>query len=118
MAYQRLKNYLRTYRRRHGFSQEEISRLLGASSGTKVSRYESFSRHPALIAVFAYEIIFNTPVRELFAGTYDSVRRDVRERAAHLLKAIGPDAGNPRTVRKLDALRRIVESQGPNRTAS
>ena len=90
-----------------------MSFLLGVSSGTKVSRYENFSRYPSVITVFAYEIIFNTPVRELFAGSYESVLRDVRARAARLLKALEP-TGNSRTARKLDILRKIVESKNAN----
>lgn len=87
--------------------------LLGASSGTKVSRYESFRRSPAVITVFAYETIFNKPARELFAGTYDAVRRDVHKRAGRLTKTLEPKAKTPRTVRKLQLLRTIVESK-PN----
>ena len=36
----KLENYLRTYRRRAGLSQDEMAFLLGTKSGTKVSRYE------------------------------------------------------------------------------
>lgn len=110
MAHQRLQHYLRTYRRRHGFSQAELALLLGASSDTKVSRYESFRRSPSVTAVFAYEIIFNTPARDLFAGSYDAVRGDIRERAGRLIKLLEPDAKNPRTLRKLQLLRTIVGS--------
>ena len=35
--------------------------LLGAVSGTKVSRYENFTRMPGAITVFAFEIVFNQP---------------------------------------------------------
>jgi DNA-binding XRE family transcriptional regulator len=111
VARHRLKHYLRTYRRRFAFSQEEIALLLGASSGTKVSRYESFKRHPPVIAVFAYEIIFNQPIQDLFAGAYDAVRRDVQTRAKELLKALEAERTNPRTSLKLQLLRAIVESK-------
>ena len=111
MARHRLQHYLRTYRRRFGLSQEEIARLLGASSGTKVSRYESFKRHPSVIAVFAYEIIFNKPIRDLFAGAYNAVRRDVQDRAKELLKALETEVANPRKSLKLQLLQAIVESK-------
>lgn len=110
MAHKHLQHYLRTYRRRHGFSQAEVALLLGASSDTKVSRYESFRRSPSVTSVFAYEIIFKTPVRNLFAGAYDIVRRDVRARAGRLIKVLEPDARNPRTLRKLQLLRTVVGS--------
>jgi transcriptional regulator with XRE-family HTH domain len=113
VAHNRLQHYLRTHRRRHGFTQEEIALLLGASSDTKVSRYESFRRDPGVITVFAYEIIFNKAAKELFAGTYEAVRRDVHERADQLIKMLESRAKHPRTLRKLQLLRTIVESK-PN----
>ncbi len=111
MIQNRLQHYLRTHRRRHGLSQSEIAQLLGASSAGKVSRYESFRRRPSVATTFAYEIIFNMPASELFAGAYESVRSDVRERALRMIKSLEPYARNPRTDRKLQLLRIIVESK-------
>ena len=110
MANQRLQHYLRTYRRRSGFSQAEIALLLGASSATKVSRYERFSRHPSVAAVFAYEIIFDQPVKYLFAGRYDAVRRDIRARAQQLMEKIETGSDTPQTSLKLKRLRAILEA--------
>ncbi len=111
MTQTRLQHYLRTFRRRSGFSQQEIALLLGTSSGTKVSRYEGFKRFPSVISIFAYEIIFNQPIRELFAGTYTLVRRDVRARAEQLLNALSSvRKSDARTSRKIALLRAIVES--------
>ena len=108
-----LQNYLRTHRRRMGLSQEEVANLLGASSGTKVSRHESFARRPAVPTVFAYEIIFNRPARELFAGNYQSIRLAVQERARHMAERLHsrPDARTGKTLRKLQLLRAIAESK-------
>ena len=111
MAQQRLQHYLRTYRRRSGLSQKEVAGLLGSASGAKVSRYESFKRYPSVITIFAYEIIFSQPVRELFAGSYAAVRQDVRARAARLLKALSTETANPRTARKVQRLTAIVDAR-------
>jgi len=55
-----LKSYLRTYRKRSSFFQDEVAFLLGSVSGAKVSRYEHWARRPTMktaggahIAVFA-----------------------------------------------------------------
>jgi hypothetical protein len=88
--------------------------LLGAASGSKVSRYESFTRLPGVFAIFAYEVVFNQPVRELFAGSYHAVRVLVRARAKRLLKRLSAHATSAqatRLVRKLQLLRSIVESK-------
>jgi len=108
---QLLHHYLRTHRRRSGFSQDEIARLLGSASGTRVSRYERFARNPCLDTVFAYEIIFKKPIRQLFAGRYEAVRLDVRTRALQLSEALSKRAADHRTARKLSLLREIVESK-------
>ncbi len=111
MANQPLRNYLRTYRRRSGLSQEETARLLGTSSGTRVSRYENFTRLPSVGGIFGYELIFNQPARRLFGGAYEAVHRAVRARAKRLAKTLAAQAENPRTARKLRLLRAIVDSK-------
>ena len=52
----KLQNYLRTYRKRSGLSQDEVAFLLGCQTGAKVSRYEPFARKPSLETLFAYEV--------------------------------------------------------------
>jgi len=87
--------------------------LLGAVSGTKVSRYENFARMPAVEMIFAYEIVFNQPASELFAGVYQAIRRSLQPRAKRLLQQLAVDAAgkpNARVARKLELLRAIVES--------
>jgi transcriptional regulator with XRE-family HTH domain len=111
VANQPLRNYLRTYRHRCGLSQEEIARLLGTSSGTKISRYENFARLPSVAGIFGYEIIFNQPAHRLFGGAYEAVHRTVRARAKRLRKTLTAQAGNPRTARKLQLLRSIIDSK-------
>ena len=79
-----LSNYLRTYRKKSALSQEEVAFLLGGigmSKGSAVSRYESFTREPTLSVALAYEVINGKPVRELFAGLYEQVEKDVAKRA-------------------------------------
>jgi len=60
----KLENYLRTYRKQSGLSQDEVAYLLGCQNGTKVSRYERFARKPSLETLFAYEVVFGAPARE------------------------------------------------------
>jgi hypothetical protein len=89
--------------------------LLGAMSGTKVSRYEKFTRMPAALTIFACEIVFNQPASELFAGSYEATRRAIQKRARRMLKRLDalPDGQSKKTLRKLELLRAIVEAK-PN----
>jgi transcriptional regulator with XRE-family HTH domain len=120
VAPHRLPHYLRTHRRRSGFSQTEIAALLGTASSTKVSRYETFTRMPAVETIWAYEVVFNQPASELFAGCYEAVRQSVQVRAGRMLRTLLTHAAEPyppRIARKLALLRAIVE-QKPDGSAA
>ena len=106
-----LENYLRTYRRRSRFSQEDVALLLGSRSGTKVCRYEQRVRKPTLEIALAYEAIFQVPVSALFAGLYRKVEKEIIARAEDLAERLV----SANTVRvsshKLAALRAISTRQ-------
>ena len=111
-----LENYLRTQRRRSGFSQDEIAFLLGSLSGGKVSRYEHRVRRPTLETALAYEAIFQVPVSALFAGLYRKVEKEIIARAEDLAERLV----SANTVRvsshKLAALRAISTRQPASQT--
>ena len=85
--------------------------LLGAASGTKVSRYENFTRMPGALTVFAFEVVFHQPASELFAGTYQAIRLAVQARALRMVDQLNaqPEAHDRRTLHRLNLLRSIVE---------
>jgi len=70
MAQPKLHNYLKTYRRRAGLSQDELAYLLGCADGAKVSRYERRERQPSLETLLAYQVLLGPDASELFAGLY------------------------------------------------
>ena len=83
-----LPNYLRTNRKHISLSQEEVAFLLGfkgEDKGIKVCRDEKFAREPSLQMALAYEAIYGRPVRELFAGLYEQIEKEVAERAKVLI---------------------------------
>jgi transcriptional regulator with XRE-family HTH domain len=81
VANRKLHNYLRTYRKRTGFFQDELAFLLGTEGGgPAISRYEHFVREPTLQTALACEVILRVPVRELFAGMYEEAERKTLER--------------------------------------
>lgn len=87
-----LPNYLKTYRKRSGLSQEDVAFLVGLSSRAKVSRYEGGRRLPALQTLLAYEQVLGMPAQELFAGLNQQVERETRRRAKVLARrATGED---------------------------
>ena len=107
-----LDNYLRTYRKRSGLSQDEVAFLLGCQNGTKVSRYERFARKPSLETLFGYEMIFGATARELFAGAYQKVEKRTLNRAQLLTRKLNRATPNSMATRKLQILRAITSGSG------
>lgn len=108
MASHKLDNYLLTCRKSAGLSQDEVAFLLGGTSGTKIARYERRVRVPLLDTALAYEAVFQTPVRSLFAGRFQRVESAMRRRGRLLLRKLETSKQDRFTERKLALLRAIV----------
>jgi hypothetical protein len=117
VPYQPRQNCLRTTRRRSGLWQDEIAFLLGATSGAKVSRHETFARVPSVSSIFAYEVIFRSSAQVLFPGVYEEVRRAVIRRAKCLIQELSERPGDPLAMHKVKSLRAIVEGEGQQPSA-
>ena len=115
-----LSNYLRTYRKRSGLSQAELGLLLGGRDRTKVSRYERTARLPNLDTVFAYEVIFGVPARELFSGLYSEVETRIHEQAKLLAAELAEAPSTPEVRHKREAVQEIISRAGlaPQETMS
>jgi len=108
-----LPNYLQTHRNRLALSQEEVAFLLGfqgEGKAIKVCRDEKFARMPTLEAALAYEVIYDRPVSELFAGLHQQIEKEVAARAKIL--TFRKDRKNNRlTAHKRQALTRLAAGQ-------
>ena len=71
------KNNLLLYRRRMGFSQKHVARLLGHPNNEMLFRYERGRRLPPLMTALRLEIIYRVPVAFLYGRTYDAMREEV-----------------------------------------
>ena len=111
MSHVPLKTYLRTYRRRSGLSQEEMAFLLGAMSGTSVSRHETGRRLPILETALAYEFILEMPTRTLYEGLFAGRRSEVQKRARGLCRSLEKKRGTPRRNRKIALLKRLIGTE-------
>ena len=105
----KLHNYLRTYRKRAGFSQADVAFLLGCAGGSKVSRYERFAREPALKAALAYSVVFGVPLQELFAGVHAKIEQTIVKRAGVLSDRLAASKADRITAQKLAALKAITD---------
>jgi DNA-binding XRE family transcriptional regulator len=73
-------------------SQGEVAFLLGHAKSSHISRYENAEHVPNLEAALAYEVIFKSPLSEIFGGLYRKVEQEVAERARIL--ASGKEGGD------------------------
>src|SRR5439155_14388770 len=108
----RLPNYLKTYRKRAGFSQDEVAFLLGCRSGAKVSRYERRSRQPGLETALGYRALFGTAVDELFVGISEKVESEVVIRARILSERLSTAEADRSVTRKLQFLAALAARLG------
>jgi Holliday junction resolvasome RuvABC endonuclease subunit/DNA-binding XRE family transcriptional regulator len=77
-----LKSYLWTHRKRMGYTQQDVARLLGCASSNQISRYERGSV-PSLKAAIGFEILYEAPICDLFSGLYDSVQTAIKRQQDH-----------------------------------
>ncbi len=105
---QRMHNYLRTYRKRAGLTQDEMTQLLGCQSGTKVSRYERLSRKPNLETAFACQVIVGIPAHELFPGVYKEVEILTKKRVQELSEKLVATQSSPVGDYKMRMLSNII----------
>ena len=108
----RLENYVWIYRKRSGLTQDEVAFLLGCESGTKVSRYERYTRKPNLETLFGYELLLGAPGRELFAGTFEKIGKKILRRAQLLTRKLNRATPSPTATRKLQILEAITFGSG------
>lgn len=102
-----LSNYLRTYRKRSGLTQEELARLFGCQSGQIVSRYEHNVREPNLRAIFAFQIVFGITADKLFPRIYAQAENLARKRVHILIANLSKQTQSPRRQHKLKVLKGI-----------
>jgi len=108
-----LPNYIRRYRKRACLTQEEVGFILGLKSGAGLSRHERFKQTPDLQTLLAYEMLFRTPVRNLFDGTHRDVERKLLRRIRLLIRKLG-EAGQRRGwQRKIEILSAYLEERAP-----
>ena len=89
-------NYLRVHRRRCGLSQRDLGLLAGYKNEWQVSRHERSKTVPPLLVALAYEIVFQVPVAQLFAG----FRKAVDDAVARNLEELKADLENRRAERQ------------------
>ena len=99
------------FRRSAGLTQKEVAYLLGVPHPSQISRMERSVRDPNLQTLLAYELLFRTPARRLFAGVQEEVDKRTTGRAKRLLSRLNKIAANAQVDRKRETLQALIEGQ-------
>lgn len=73
------KNALVIYRKRMGFSQKTVARLLGYRDATTLCQYERGRLVPTLKTALGLGVILRVPVEFLFPELYDGLKAGIRQ---------------------------------------
>jgi transcriptional regulator with XRE-family HTH domain len=76
------------YRRRMGFTQRHVARLLGFKDASMLSRYEHGRSLPPLMTAFRLGIVLRVPLEFLFPALYDQLRNRIREQEELLAQPV------------------------------
>ena len=108
---------LKPHRKRSAFTQGELGFLLGRKKHSTISRYEAGERSPDLKTAFAYQLLFDRELNELFSGLRGRVCAEVAERARTLAEEIRRTGENRKTAYKLKKLAGLDRKGGENAPA-
>ncbi len=77
-------------------------------AGRKCPAMSCFDRKPALETALACKIVFGAAACDLFAGTWEKVEREIKNRAQLLARRISRATPTPMATRKLELLQAII----------
>lgn len=108
MSSQKLPNYIRTQRKRTHLTQREVAFLLGATTSAHICRHERLEQTPNLQTLLAYEILFHTPVRNLFGGVHQDVEQKLLKRIRLLIQKLATSGYSRMKARKIETLNKFL----------
>jgi DNA-binding XRE family transcriptional regulator len=117
MTSPKLPNYIRTHRKRTHLTQNEVAFLLGSKNSAHVCRHERLEQTPNLHALLAYEILFRTPVRNLFSETHQDVEQKLTHRIRLLLQQLAKSGQTRLKARKIEILTDFLRERTITREA-
>ena len=107
----KLPNYIRTHRKRAHLTQREVAFLLGSKTSAHVCRHERLEQTPNLQTLLAYEILFHTPVRNLFGGVHQDVEQKLLRRIRLLIRKLATSGYSRMNARKIEILNEFLNEQ-------
>jgi DNA-binding XRE family transcriptional regulator len=79
-----LGNYVLMHRKNAGLTQRDLGELVGYGAEGQVPRHEHSRSLPTLLIALSYQVVFDVPVSEIFAGLHECVAASVEGRVAEM----------------------------------
>jgi transcriptional regulator with XRE-family HTH domain len=73
-----IPNNLKDYRKKHGFKQKEVAKLLGFESQERISHWEKGNNVPSLEYLFMLSCLYATSPMELYPNAFDAAVAHIR----------------------------------------
>ena len=108
----KLPNYIRTHRKRAHLTQNDVAFLIGAKSSAHICRHERLQQTPNLQTLLAYEILFGTPVRNLYGGVHQDVEQKLMCRIRLLIQKLAKSGQSRLKARKIEILNDFLRERG------
>jgi DNA-binding XRE family transcriptional regulator len=103
-------NHVRTFRKRHSLSEDELAYLISQRSHTTISRIEVGRRWPNLAGALALQVLFRQHPRQMFPGLYEAVEDGVMRRGKAMIDDLA-DKNDPRSVAKREFLEGLARPE-------
>jgi hypothetical protein len=88
-----------------------VAFILGSKSSANVSRHERFKQTPDLQTLLAYEMLFQTPVRNLFSSAHQKVEKKLKQRIRLLIRKLTVAGHGRRITKKIETLTAFLGEQ-------
>jgi len=103
-----LANYLRSHRLKTGLTQYDIAEIIRCAERDTISRHERLDSMPSLLIALSYEVLYQVPVAEIFAGLAHNVEFGIEAQLAAFEEHLGRQSAHgsraAATARKLEWL--------------
>jgi len=81
-------NYVRTHRKRHALSPDDLAHLIRQDAASAISQYENGRRVPTLEVALALQVVFGMAPREMFPDFFAHIEEEVMCRGAKLYERL------------------------------
>jgi DNA-binding XRE family transcriptional regulator len=117
MPNENIQNDLRIFRNKLNLTQEEVAFIVDTKARGTIAKHESGEYPPTIDNIICYELLFQAPLFELFAGRYTDVTSLFKERVNGLIFLLERREQDEVTKFKIEALKAAISDDSTTHAA-